>query len=76
MADIAAIEQALERLACDVELQQRLTHEAIHRELLDWKDYGAEIWQKAVRYNGPHTSKLNRFGSREHSIGVACRQRS
>ena len=43
MADVAAIEQALERLACDVELQQRLTQEAIHRDLLDWEAYGAEI---------------------------------
>ena len=47
MADVAAIEQALERLACDVELRQRLTHEAIHRDLLDWDAYGAEIRQKS-----------------------------
>jgi hypothetical protein len=43
MADVTEIEHALERLACDVELQQRLTQETIHRQLLDWKAYGAEI---------------------------------
>jgi glycosyltransferase involved in cell wall biosynthesis len=46
MADVAAIEQALERLACDVELRQRLTHEAIHRDLRDWDAYGAEIGRR------------------------------
>ena len=74
MADVAAIEQALERLACDVELQQRLTQEAIHRDLLDWKAYGAEIGGRLYDIIGPHTSQPSRPGSRGHSIGISCRQ--
>jgi glycosyltransferase involved in cell wall biosynthesis len=43
MNDVAAIETALERLATDTALQDRLTQEAQARELRDWSSYGAEI---------------------------------
>ncbi len=43
MNDVAAIEAALERLATDEKLRERLTAEAEARELRDWPEYGAEI---------------------------------
>ncbi|MBL6079104.1 glycosyltransferase [Belnapia sp. T18] len=41
--DPAAIEDALEQLACDAALRHRLAEEACRRHLLDWADYGDAI---------------------------------
>ncbi len=43
MADPAAIERAIERLAEDAPLRRRLTARARRRALLDWAGYGARI---------------------------------
>jgi len=43
MSDPAAIGQAIEALADDAALRQRLTEEALRRELTDWQAYGARI---------------------------------
>ena len=51
MTDAVAIEQGLERLACDVELRQRLAGEALDRSLLDWDSYGAQISNRLHELN-------------------------
>jgi glycosyltransferase involved in cell wall biosynthesis len=45
----AEIEQALERLATDVELRRRLTAEAITRPLPTWTDFGAAVLSELRR---------------------------
>jgi hypothetical protein len=62
MADPAAIEASLERLADDLELRTRLTEQALHTRLLDWATYGAEIDRRlrAVQdkfYQGPSSEE-------------------
>jgi hypothetical protein len=71
MADVAAIEQALERLACDVELRQRLTHEAIHRDLLDWDAYGIEIGRRL--YDMIDRTRLKLMDRTRHHASVTGR---
>jgi glycosyltransferase involved in cell wall biosynthesis len=46
MIETAAIEQALERLADDVELRQRLADETLNRKLLDWAGYAAQVGER------------------------------
>lgn len=49
MGDVLAIETALERLATDGGLRERLTAAAQARELRDWPAYGAEIANRLLR---------------------------
>lgn len=54
MNDAAAIETALERLATDPALRDRLTREAQARELGEWSAYGAEIARSLLQLAGAH----------------------